>query len=222
MTRTTTYVSAALRGLAVTLTSVALTGAFAVAANAKECSKIKVSAASEPSLTRVVAYPASLLAWRKAAEESAGAGYNNWSSSEDRRIDCNQTTVVNGRKLWVCKRTARPCRGLGAEVAAGTVPPVSRNGTSSSGSGSSAGGSSGGTCSLTFPAGRKSVRPGDKGSDVIKIQQALIGRGATLAKGADGNFGSGTERAVRDFQRSQGISPADGFVGRTTCSKMGL
>jgi Putative peptidoglycan binding domain len=182
-------------------------------AMAKECAKTTVTAASEPSISRAVgAYPQSLLAWRKAAAESADPGYNNWSSAEDRKIDCNQTTVVNGRKLWVCKRTARPCKGFGPEGAPG----------SSGSSGSSGSGSSSGSCSLTFPSGRKSIRPGDKGADVIKIQQALIAKGASLAKGADGNFGSGTDRAVREFQRKEGITPADGFVGRTTCSKMGL
>ncbi len=185
---------------------------FGSAAMAKECVKTKVTAASEPSISRTVgAYPQSLLAWRRAAAASADPGYNNWSSAEDRKIDCNQTTVVNGRKLWVCTRTARPCKGFGAEVAAGS------GGTGSAGSGPSSG-----ACSLTFPSGRKSIRPGDKGPDVVKIQQALIAKGANLAKGADGNFGSGTDRAVREFQRKEGISPADGFVGRTTCGKMGL
>jgi Putative peptidoglycan binding domain len=190
---------------------------FGSAAMAKECVKTKVTAASEPSISRAIgAYPQSLLAWRKAAAESADPGYNNWSSAEDRKIDCNQTTVVNGRKLWVCKRTARPCKGFGPEVAPGS------GGSGSSSGGSAGSGSSSGSCSLTFPSGRKSVRPGDKGPDVIKIQQALIAKGANLAKGADGNFGSGTDRAVREFQRKEGISPADGFVGRTTCSRMGL
>jgi Putative peptidoglycan binding domain len=186
---------------------------FASAASAKECSKTKVTAASEPSISRALgAFPGSLLAWRKAAAASAdaGAGYNNWSSAEDRNIDCNQSTVVNGRKLWVCTRSARPCKGFGPEGSVGGIL-------------GGIGGSGGsGTCSLTFPSGRKSIRPGDKGADVIKIQQALIAKGANLAKGADGNFGSGTDRAVREFQRKEGISPADGFVGRTTCSKMGL
>jgi murein L,D-transpeptidase YcbB/YkuD len=186
------------------------------AAMAKECVKTKVTAASEPSISRTVgAFPQSLLAWRKAAAESADAGYNNWSSAEDRKIDCNQTTVVNGRKLWVCKRTARPCKGFGPEVAPGSSSSTSESGGNRANAGNN-------TCSLTFPSGRKSIRPGDKGSDVIKIQQALIAKGANLAKGADGNFGSGTDRAVREFQRKNDISPADGFVGRTTCSKMGL
>jgi Putative peptidoglycan binding domain len=192
--------------------------ALGSAASAKECVKTKVTAASEPSISRAVgAYPQSLLAWRKAAAESADAGFNNWSSAEDRKIDCNQTTVVNGRKLWVCKRTARPCKGFGPEVAAG-----SGGSGSSSDSGGNRANAGNNTCSLTFPSGRKSIRPGDRGSDVIKIQQALIAKGANLAKGADGNFGSGTDSAVREFQRKAGISPADGFVGRTTCSKMGL
>jgi Putative peptidoglycan binding domain len=178
--------------------------AFGSAAVAKECKTDKITAASEPSISRTIgAFPGSLLAWRKVAADSAGPGYNNWSSAEDRKIDC---------KLWVCKRSARPCKGFG--------PEGSGSGSSSSSSGGS--GSSSGSCSLTFPEGRKSIRPGDKGSDVIKIQQALIAKGASLAKGADGNFGSGTDRAVREFQRKEGISPADGFVGRSTCNKMGL
>jgi Putative peptidoglycan binding domain len=182
------------------------------AAIAKECKTDKVTAASEPSISRTVgAFPGSLLAWRRAAADSAGAGFNNWSSAEDRKIDCNQTTVVNGRKLWVCKRSARPCKGFGSEGSGG-----------SSSSGDNRANAGNNTCSLTFPDGRKSIRPGDKGADVIKIQQALIAKGASLAKGADGNFGSGTDRAVREFQRKEGISPADGFVGRATCSKMGL
>jgi hypothetical protein len=184
------------------------------AANAKECTKTKITAASEPSVTRALgAFPGSLLAWRNAAAASAdaGAGYNNWSSAEDRKINCNQTTVVNGRKLWVCTRSARPCKGFG--------PEGSGTGT---GTGTATGGGGGGTCSLTFPSGRQSVRPGDKGPDVIKIQQALIAKGANLPKGADGNFGSGTDRAVREFQRKEGISPADGYVGRTTCGRLGL
>jgi hypothetical protein len=197
--------------------AVVASGLLGSAASAKECVKTRVTAASEPSISRAVgAYPQSLLAWRKAAADSADAGYNNWSSAEDRKIDCNQTTVVNGRKLWVCKRSARPCKGFGPEVAAGA------GGSAGSGSSSGSSGSSSGSCSLTFPSGRKSIRPGDKGADVIKIQQALIAKGANLAKGADGNFGSGTDRAVREFQRKEGISPADGYVGRSTCSKMGL
>jgi Putative peptidoglycan binding domain len=207
----------AIRGAAL-FCAATLATAFSSAAIAKECATVKVTAASEPSISRTVgAYPGSLFAWRKVAAESAGAGFNNWSSAEDRKIDCSQTTVVNGRKLWVCKRSARPCRGLGAEGAGGTAAA----GTGGTAGGTGAGSSSG-SCSLTFPAGRKSVRPGDKGADVIKIQQALISKGATLQKGADGNFGSGTDSAVREFQRKQGISPADGFVGRSTFAKLGL
>jgi Putative peptidoglycan binding domain len=203
---------------AATFSALIAASALSSAAMAKECVKTKVTAASEPSISRTVgAFPQSLLAWRKAAAESADAGYNNWSSAEDRKIDCNQTTVVNGRKLWVCKRSARPCKGFGPEVAAG-----SGGSGSSSDSGNNRANAGNNSCSLSFPSGRKSIRPGDKGSDVIKIQQALIAKGASLAKGADGNFGSGTDRAVREFQRKNDISPADGFVGRTTCSKMGL
>jgi hypothetical protein len=197
--------------------AVMMTTVVSSAAIAKECSATAVTAASEPSISRSVgAYPGSLFAWRKAAADRDGNGFNNWSNAEARKIECNQTTVVNGRKLWVCNRSARPCRGSGAEGApsGGGLGGILGGGSSNS--------SGNGSCSLTFPAGRKSVRPGDKGSDVTKIQQALIAKGASFAKGADGNFGSGTERAVREFQRKQNISPADGFVGRKTCSLLGL
>ncbi len=63
---------------------------------------------------------------------------------------------------------------------------------------------------------------GATGEAVIKLQQALIDRGYNLSQfGADGIYGNETTAAVRDFQKSKGLSFAetDGMVGPQT---MGL
>jgi peptidoglycan hydrolase-like protein with peptidoglycan-binding domain len=51
------------------------------------------------------------------------------------------------------------------------------------------------------------------GSDVTMVQRVLTSRGFAAAD--DGSFGSGTDAAVRNFQRSQGLT-ADGVVGPKT------
>lgn len=58
-----------------------------------------------------------------------------------------------------------------------------------------------------------SVRRGDCGPGVRQIQELLVGRGFTIA--VDGQFGPGTEAAVREFQASVGLA-ADGIVGPMT------
>lgn len=56
------------------------------------------------------------------------------------------------------------------------------------------------------------IRKGDKGEDVKKVQSAL-------GLSADGHFGSGTEEAVKEFQRKNGLTP-DGIVGPNTLDMM--
>ncbi len=68
--------------------------------------------------------------------------------------------------------------------------------------------------------GRRFLRRGSRGSDVRKVQQALIDLGHPLPRfGTDGKFGSETKRALRDFQRSQNIQ-VDGVVGPQTMGKL--
>ena len=55
------------------------------------------------------------------------------------------------------------------------------------------------------------LRRGDKGEDVRAFQQLLIDQGYLAAGGADGSFGSGTEKAVMQFQKDQGLT-ADGVI----------
>lgn len=58
------------------------------------------------------------------------------------------------------------------------------------------------------------LKNGSKGPDVATLQKFL---GLT----ADGNFGPGTEKAVKDWQAKNGLA-ADGIVGDGTWGKMGL
>ena len=59
------------------------------------------------------------------------------------------------------------------------------------------------------------LRNGSTGADVGRVQQALKARNPNLA--IDNRFGPDTERSVRAFQRSQGIT-VDGIVGPETLS----
>jgi putative chitinase len=56
------------------------------------------------------------------------------------------------------------------------------------------------------------LKIGSTGPDVIALQKAL-------GLSADGDFGPGTEKAVKDFQSKNGLT-ADGFVGDATWSKI--
>lgn len=64
--------------------------------------------------------------------------------------------------------------------------------------------------SQTFPV----LRRGAQGDDVVKLQRALRASGHYLLS-IDGDFGPGTEGAVKFFQRSLGLV-VDGMVGRLT------
>jgi len=59
----------------------------------------------------------------------------------------------------------------------------------------------------------KLVKRGSRGNDVITLQTLLVTHGYKVDK--DGIFGSGTEKAVRDFQTKSGLG-ADGIVGKNT------
>lgn len=65
--------------------------------------------------------------------------------------------------------------------------------------------------------GTRTLRNGSTGPDVRALQQQLVARGSQIA--VDGKFGPETERAVRAFQRNQGIG-IDGVVGSETRGKL--
>ena len=60
------------------------------------------------------------------------------------------------------------------------------------------------------------LRKGDEGPEVTELQNNLIKLGYSVGRwGADGDFGSGTEEAVMNFQRDYGLDD-DGEVGPLT------
>ena len=66
----------------------------------------------------------------------------------------------------------------------------------------------------------KVLRNGSKGSSVKALQLLLIGYGYSCGSyGADGDFGAGTEKAVKGYQKAKGLA-ADGIVGPATWSKL--
>lgn len=56
-------------------------------------------------------------------------------------------------------------------------------------------------------------RPRMEGSDVVKLQEKL--KAAGIAVGVDGEFGPGTDKAVKEFQQKNSLT-ADGIVGQDT------
>lgn len=71
------------------------------------------------------------------------------------------------------------------------------------------------------PADEKpTLRRGDKGSYVTLAQTMLNNKGYDLGScGVDGDFGSATERAVKQFQKDHGLT-ADGVIGPKTWAKL--
>ncbi|MFJ9147923.1 protein kinase [Streptomyces sp. NPDC102270] len=68
----------------------------------------------------------------------------------------------------------------------------------------------------TYYAGKKRTRLGDSGKRVQQVQCILTQRGYGVGSaGVDGEFGSGTESAVRAFQNERGLD-ADGVVAHDT------
>lgn len=64
------------------------------------------------------------------------------------------------------------------------------------------------------------LRRGTAGADVRTLQAALIAYGYSCgAAGADGDFGSGTEAALKKFQTKYGLG-ADGIAGKGTWGKL--
>lgn len=71
---------------------------------------------------------------------------------------------------------------------------------------------------LAVTEGRTLLRRGARGEAVSHLQQLLVASGAQIT--VDGDFGPGTERAVRAFQQGAGLQ-VDGVVGRGTAGRLG-
>ena len=64
------------------------------------------------------------------------------------------------------------------------------------------------------PVTYHTLRKGDQGPEVVTLQAALVELGY-LNGATDGNFGTGTQTAVKRFQEENGLD-ADGIAGRMT------
>lgn len=72
------------------------------------------------------------------------------------------------------------------------------------------------TASVNLPQ----LSKGAKGDTVKALQILLIGHGYSCGgKGVDGDFGSNTDKAVRAFQKANGLT-VDGIVGKNTWAKL--
>jgi peptidoglycan hydrolase-like protein with peptidoglycan-binding domain len=65
----------------------------------------------------------------------------------------------------------------------------------------------------------RKIRIGDRGPDVLAIQEGLNRTGRVGFLEPDGKFGNNTDKAVRRFQRLRGLDP-DGIVGPITRSHL--
>ena len=66
----------------------------------------------------------------------------------------------------------------------------------------------------------KVLKKGSKGASVKALQTLLIGYGYSCGKwGADGDFGAGTDSAVKAYQKANGLG-VDGIVGPATWGKL--
>ena len=64
------------------------------------------------------------------------------------------------------------------------------------------------------------LKKGEKGEQVKTLQRLLLALGYDLGGyGADGSFGGATDKAVRAFQKDNGLS-VDGSVGKNTWNKL--
>ncbi len=74
-----------------------------------------------------------------------------------------------------------------------------------------------------LPTARKTLKMGNRGSDVIYLQNCLISKGYSVGSfdgKADGIFGNDTLRSVKKFQADNNLV-ADGIVGPKTWKKLG-
>lgn len=135
---------------------------------------------------------ADYLLTKKGAIESAlwFWGSRNLNAVADTGDVVKLTKIINGGDIGLADRQARYAKAMA--VLTGSAPVAATP---------AAPASSGGV-----------LRAGSKGEDVQRVQKAL---GIV----ADGDFGPGTERAVKAWQQANGLAP-DGVVGPKTLAKL--
>lgn len=138
---------------------------------------------------------AKYLMTKKGALESAlwFWGSRNLNEVADTGDIVKLTKIINGGDIGLADRQARYAKAMAALGGKITAPAPSTSAPSSS--------ASGGT-----------LKRGSKGDDVKKMQ-------AKLGLTADGDFGPGTEAALKKWQTANGLT-ADGVAGPKTLAKL--
>lgn len=112
----------------------------------------------------------------------------------------------NGRNAWVHSRYLKEDNGS-SDTGDRPSPPD----TADTGSNTEHGNF------ISTLEGRRTLRKGDKGEDVKALQRALKAAGYDVD--VDGDYGPQTERAVKAFQRDNGLT-RDGVAGPNTLAKL--
>jgi putative chitinase len=135
---------------------------------------------------------AEYLLTKKGALESALWFWGSRSLNEvaDTGDQVRLTKIINGGDIGLSDRQARYAKAMA--VLTGSAPVAAAPAAAASSGGS--------------------LRVGSKGEDVQRVQKAL-------GIAADGDFGPGTERAVKAWQAANGLT-ADGIVGPKTLEKL--
>lgn len=72
---------------------------------------------------------------------------------------------------------------------------------------------------VKYELGDRTLKEGMKGEDVVELQKGLINLGYNLgSSGHDGDFGPKTEKAVKEFQKNNGLE-SDGIFGKASYEK---
>ena len=119
------------------------------------------------------------------------------------------TKIINGGDIGLDDRRKRYVQGLAVLTG---EDPAGNGGGSGSGEGAGQGSGQGGGGGAGQGGGTQVLRVGSRGAEVAALQKAL---GIT----ADGSFGPGTEKALKEWQQAQGLT-ADGVAGPKTLAKL--
>jgi putative chitinase len=138
---------------------------------------------------------AEYLLTKKGALESAlwFWGSRNLNAVADTGDVVKLTKIINGGDIGLADRQARYAKAMA--VLGGKVDAPAPT-----------------SASTAAPAASATLRVGSKVEDVKRVQKAL-------GIAADGDFGPGTERAVKAWQAANGLT-ADGIVGPKTLEKL--
>jgi Putative peptidoglycan binding domain len=119
----------------------------------------------------------------------------------------------NLKGVGTCSQTSCPVAYDGQNLFARRTRLRLPGGTPGTSTGIFSGGSS------AQPAITRTLRRGDQGNDVMRLQEALNRSGSAIT--VDRNYGRGTRAAVESFQRARGLK-VDGVAGPATLQALGL